>query len=77
MSIAVGFTVAAFTVVASTVVYDREWRWASVLLRSVLPRWVLLPRVLYAPGYYGAPAPVGCPYGYYYYAPYNRCVPTP
>src|SRR6478609_3621546 len=31
----------------------------------------------YAPGYYGAPAPVGCPYGYYYYAPYNRCVPTP
>jgi len=31
----------------------------------------------YAPGYYGAPAPGGCPYGYYYYAPYNRCVPTP
>jgi hypothetical protein len=31
----------------------------------------------YGPGYYGAPAPVGCPYGYYYYAPYNRCVPTP
>ena len=31
----------------------------------------------YAPGYYGAPAPVACPYGYYYYAPYNRCVPTP
>ena len=30
----------------------------------------------YGPGYYGA-APVGCPYGYYYYAPYNRCVPTP
>ena len=29
------------------------------------------------PGYYGAAAPVGCPYGYYYYAPYNRCVPTP
>jgi hypothetical protein len=29
----------------------------------------------YAPGYYGAPA--GCPYGYYYYAPYGRCVPTP
>src|SRR6266568_1040809 len=23
------------------------------------------------------PAPVGCPYGYYYYPPYNRCVPTP
>ena len=20
---------------------------------------------------------VACPYGYYYYAPYNRCVPTP
>ena len=30
-----------------------------------------------AGAYYGAPAPVGCPYGYYYYAPYNRCVPTP
>jgi hypothetical protein len=25
----------------------------------------------------GAAAPIGCPYGYYYYAPYNRCVPTP
>jgi hypothetical protein len=25
----------------------------------------------------GAAAPVGCPYGYYYYGPYNRCVPTP
>ena len=36
--VGVGFTVAAFTVGASTVVYDREWRWASVLLRSVLPR---------------------------------------
>ena len=31
----------------------------------------------YAPGYYGAPAPVACGYGYYYYAPYNRCVPSP
>ena len=30
-----------------------------------------------AGAHYGAPAPVGCPYGYYYYAPYNRCVPTP
>jgi hypothetical protein len=30
-----------------------------------------------AGAYYGAPAPVGCSYGYYYYAPYNRCVPTP
>ena len=30
-----------------------------------------------AGAYYGAAAPVGCPYGYYYYAPYNRCVPTP
>jgi len=30
-----------------------------------------------AGAYYGGPAPVGCPYGYYYYAPYNRCVPTP
>jgi hypothetical protein len=38
VSLEVGFTVAAFTVVASTVVYDREWQWASVLLRSVLPR---------------------------------------
>jgi hypothetical protein len=35
----VGFTVVvAFTVAASTVVYAREWRWASVLLQSVLPR---------------------------------------
>ena len=25
----------------------------------------------------GAAAPVGCPYGYYYYAPCNCCVPTP
>lgn len=24
-----------------------------------------------------AATPVGCPYGYYYYSPYNRCVPTP
>ena len=31
----------------------------------------------YAPGYYGAPAPVACGYGYYWYAPYGRCVPTP
>jgi hypothetical protein len=31
----------------------------------------------YAPGYYGAPAPVACGYGYYYYQPYNRCVPSP
>jgi hypothetical protein len=31
----------------------------------------------YAPGYYGAPAPVACGYGYYYYPPYNRCVPSP
>jgi hypothetical protein len=31
----------------------------------------------YAPGYYGAPAPAACPYGYYYYAPYGGCVPTP
>ena len=31
----------------------------------------------YAPGYYGAPVPAACPYGYYFYAPYGRCVPTP
>jgi hypothetical protein len=30
-----------------------------------------------AGAYYGAPAQVACPYGYYYYRPYNRCVPTP
>ena len=67
-----------FTVVATTVVYAREWRWASVLLQLVPPRSVLLPPgAYYGPGYYGAPAPVGCPYGYYYYAPYNRCVPAP
>ena len=29
------------------------------------------------PGYYGAAAPIACGYGYYYYQPYNRCVPTP
>ena len=30
---------------------------------------------------YGVPVvvapPIACPYGYYYYVPYNRCVPTP
>ena len=30
---------------------------------------------------YAAPVmvapPIVCPYGYYYYVPYNRCVPTP
>ena len=31
----------------------------------------------YGPGYYGAAAPIACGYGYYYYQPYNRCVPTP
>jgi hypothetical protein len=31
----------------------------------------------YAPGYYGAPVQAACPYGYYFYPPYNRCVPTP
>ena len=68
----------AFTVVATTVVYAREWRSASVLLQLVPLRSVLLPPGLTTgPGYYGPPAPVGCPYGYYYYAPYNRCVPTP
>jgi hypothetical protein len=34
------------------------------------------------PAYYVAPPvavmpSVVCPYGYYYYAPYGRCVPTP
>src|SRR6266516_5461796 len=28
-----------------------------------------------AGAYYGAPG--ACPYGYYYYSPYGRCVPTP
>ena len=28
-----------------------------------------------AGAYYGAPG--ACPYGYYYYSPYARCVPTP
>ena len=71
--------VAALTVVAITVVYARAWRWASVLLRLVLPPSVLLLRVLITAGQAitALPAPVGCPYGYYYYAPYNRCVPTP
>jgi hypothetical protein len=45
LSIAVVSIVAVFTAAAFTVVYAREWRWASVLLRSVLPRSVLLPPV--------------------------------
>ena len=32
--------------------------------------------VVVAPAVVVAPRVV-CPYGYYYYAPYNRCVPTP
>jgi hypothetical protein len=39
----------AFTAVASTVVYAREWRSASVLPLSVLLRSVLPPRVLITP----------------------------
>jgi hypothetical protein len=31
---------------------------------------VVAPAVMVAPR-------VVCPYGYYYYGPYNRCVPTP
>ena len=69
VSIGVGSTAAASTVVATTVVYAREWRSASVLPLLVLQLSALQPWV--------AAAPVGCPYGYYYYAPYNRCVPTP
>jgi hypothetical protein len=38
------FTVVGFTVVAFIVVYAREWRSASVLLRSVLPPRVLITR---------------------------------
>ena len=36
--------------------------------------------VVAPPAYYVAPPVVPsvvCPYGYYYYAPYGRCVPTP
>jgi hypothetical protein len=38
--------------------------------------------VVAPPAYYVAPPvavvpPVVCPYGYYYYVPYGRCVPTP
>jgi hypothetical protein len=38
--------------------------------------------VVAPPAYYVAPpvavmTSVVCPYGYYYYAPYGRCVPTP
>jgi hypothetical protein len=32
--------------------------------------------VIVAPAVVVAPRVV-CPYGYYYYGPYNRCVPTP
>jgi hypothetical protein len=42
--------VAALTVVAITVVYARAWRWASVLLRLVLPPSVLLLQVLITAG---------------------------
>ena len=83
LSIAVVSIVAVFTAAAFTVVYAREWRWASVLLRSVLPRSVLLPpvptdlvitrQVIMAL----APTSLACPYGYYYYPLYARCVPTP
>jgi hypothetical protein len=38
------FTVVAFIVAASTVVYAPEWRWASVLLLSVLLQSVLPPQ---------------------------------
>ncbi len=44
--IAAVFIAVAFTVAASTVVCGREWRWASVLLPSALPRSALLPPVL-------------------------------
>ena len=43
-SIAAVFTVAVFTAAAFIVVYAREWRWVSVLPRSVLPQLELLPR---------------------------------
>ena len=49
-SIVVVSIVAALTVVAITVVYARAWRWASVLLRLVLPPWVLLLQVLITAG---------------------------
>ena len=42
--------VAAFTVVAITVVYARAWRWALVLLRLELPPSVRLPRALITAG---------------------------
>jgi len=54
VSIAVALTAAVsiaveFTVVATTVVFAREWRSASVLPPSVLLRSVLPPRVLITP----------------------------
>ena len=76
-SIVVVSIVAALTVVATTVVYARAWRLASVPLRLVLPPSALPLRELITGQDITALAPVGCPYGYYYYAPYNRCVPTP
>ena len=75
VSIAVVSIAVVFTVVAITVVYALEWR---RVLPLVPLRSVLLPPVLTTDRAITAlPAPVGCPYGYYYYAPYNRCVPTP
>jgi hypothetical protein len=38
------------------------------------------PPVYVGPPVYAAPpvvVPRACPYGYYFYAPYGRCVPTP
>jgi len=50
VSTAVVSIVVAPTVVAITVVYARAWRWASVLLRLVLPPSVLLLQVLITAG---------------------------
>ena len=38
---------------------------------------VVAPPFMVAPPVVVVPPRVVCPYGYYYYAPYGRCVPTP
>ncbi len=46
-----------------------------------VPYGYVAPPVYVGPPVYAAPpvvvVPRACPYGYYYYAPYGRCLPTP
>ena len=49
-------------------------------MRNGVPYDYVAPPVYVGPPVYAAPpvvVPRVCPYGYYFYAPYGRCVPTP